>query len=160
MKTFTKQQQVEHCRQLADFLETLPPDRYHHACYATVNACGTTACALGWAGVQRIGDLWFNEKNEQFYRAAYMGGYGPMGACTPQCAAADVFGDGSYDRIFADYGSLAMPYRIEAAQQALTEAEHSDWTSASCEPRLRNDYDRRVSIQALRNWAVKLEQES
>lgn len=57
MITFTPAQQAKHCRQLADFLEKLPSKKYDHEIYSKNNACGTVACALGWAAHEGIGGL-------------------------------------------------------------------------------------------------------
>lgn len=46
------QEQLDRLSRLADFLDTLPPERFDFGTWASdadINQCGTTACALGWA---------------------------------------------------------------------------------------------------------------
>lgn len=63
--SFTKEQQAQHCDQLADLLETIKPSNYEHSRFVTENdglpspthTCNTVACALGWAAIAGIGGM-------------------------------------------------------------------------------------------------------
>lgn len=99
---FTPQEQAAHCRQLADFLETSASaiDHYDHDIYVDHDrACGTAACALGWATTRGIGGLYFSQCK---YPAL------PGMSRIVSEVADRVFGNGAWDRIFTpirfDYG--------------------------------------------------------
>lgn len=96
---FTPEQQAKHCRELADKLENDPRvhKHYDHYAFRRQGACGTVACALGWAATLGIGGLGFDGVFPTL----------PSLHCAVD-SANTVFGPGAYHRIFAGYNRVSV----------------------------------------------------
>lgn len=94
-KTFTKEEQANHCDSLIELLGTIPNKQYDHAIHtiADINNKDSRTCALGWAASYGIGGLEFK----------YMKPAHPDIDCpfTSIFAAEHVFGVSSYQHVFA-----------------------------------------------------------
>lgn len=124
--SYTRQQQATHCRQLADYLESLPAESYDHDAYVSEdgsNGCGTVACALGHAGFSGL--FPFKVKSSEKFGAVFQltestpawlleifrfGG----GTYVNEPRLADaVFGNGAFDAVFSASASWYQELEME-----------------------------------------------
>lgn len=163
--TFTPEQQAKHCRELADLLDTdQVKNHYNHSYYTNVrdgepdehffdgsdevfNHCGTVACALGWAGVCKVGGLVLDHVGDPHLRL--------NGERLPIDYSADiVFGEGAYERIFS--GNREADEAVSAEFNIPSSSYVEDMLDDE-EALAFREAQRKVSIELLRNQAALLE---
>lgn len=159
---FTKAEQAQHCRQLADLLDTDEvKGHYTHEYFTNLEGgkpnlgrmfrdcergafaeCGTVGCAYGWGGIKQIGGTYVNADGEVLVTG--------MDALVPQSVQADsVYGKGAYARIFS---GLTREDDPELPVGRITYS----WMDPD-EVLAYEDARRKVSIELLRQQADRLE---